>query len=101
MTKQSTAPWMNPSYGFNLMWQTTQMALDAQAVIAMRLTKIARGGAAGQAEASLMVAEKIKAIGESQAIAFGALGSADGGAARITSLYQGKLAANRKRLSKG
>ncbi len=83
------------------MWQTTRMTMDAQAVIAMRLAKIARGGVAGQAEAQLMVAEKLRALGESQAIALRAIGTGDGGAARITTLYQRKLAANRRRLSKG
>ncbi|MDD2861612.1 MAG: hypothetical protein PHI71_11170 [Acidiphilium sp.] len=91
---------MNPTYGFNLMWQTTRMTMDAQAVIAMRLVKIAAGGAAGQAEAHLMISEKMRALGQSHAIALRAIGSADGGAARITKLYQRKLAANRRRLSK-
>jgi len=100
MTKRASYPWMNPAYGFNLMWQTTKMTMDAQAVIAMRLAKIAAGGAAGQAEANLMVAEKMRALGESQAIALQAIGSPDGGAARITKLYERKLAANRRRLSK-
>jgi hypothetical protein len=100
MTKQFSAPWMNPAYGLNLMWQSTRMMLDAQAIIALRLAKIASGGAAGQAEASLMVNEKLRALGESQMIALRALGTADGGAARITRLYQRKLAANRKRLTK-
>lgn len=29
MTKRAALPWMNPTYGFNLMWQTTRMTMDA------------------------------------------------------------------------
>ncbi|MDD2877031.1 MAG: hypothetical protein PHT60_05495 [Acidiphilium sp.] len=100
MAKQSRLPWTNPGYGLNLMWQTARMTADAQAIIALRLAKIAGGGAAGLAEARLMVAEKLRALGESHAIALRSVGTPDGGAARITKLYQRKLAANRKRLAK-
>lgn len=97
MRKSSVFPWMT---GIELAWQATRMTMDAQAIIALRLAKIATGSPAGQAEASLMVSEKIRALGESQMIALTSIGTHDGGARRIGRLYQRKLAANRRRLSK-
>lgn len=99
MAKQAMFPW-SAGFGMDLAWQSARMAFDAQTVIALRLAKIAAGGAAGQAEANLMVTEKLRALGESQMIALTSIGTSDGGAAKITRLYQQKLAANRKRLSK-
>jgi hypothetical protein len=85
-------------------WQGTRMMLDAQAVIALRLTKIAMGGAAAEAEAALMVNEKIAALVQSQAIAGKAAlrcmqtGRSGGSTRQILNLYQRRVAANRRRL---
>lgn len=87
-------------------WQGTRIMLDAQQVIALRLAKIALGGAAAEAEASLMVSEKIAAFMQSQAIAGrGVLSAAPAGASarsarQILNLYQRRVSANRRRLSK-
>ncbi len=53
---------------FGPWWQlgvdATLLALESQAVIGLRLTKLAAGGTAAQAEAQRMVSEKIFAAGE-------------------------------------
>ena len=95
----------------DLAWQGTRIMLDAQQVIALRLAKIALGGAAAEAEASLMVNEKIAAFMQSQAIAgrnalrsipvgSPSRGVSAGSARQILNLYQRKVAANRRRLSR-
>ena len=47
----------------------TSVGLDANVVVAMRLMRLAAGGALAQREAQRMVAEKITAIAEAQAAA--------------------------------
>ncbi|OYV53692.1 MAG: hypothetical protein B7Z78_01795 [Rhodospirillales bacterium 20-60-12] len=101
MAKKYGFSWMNPGLGMDLAWQMTRMTIDAQNVIALRLAKIAKGGKAGQAESILMVEEKLRTLGQSQMIALRAAGTQDGGAARIAKLYGRKVAANRRRLSRG
>jgi hypothetical protein len=46
-----------------------QLGFDAQRVIALRMTRLAAGGAAGQNESYRMVAEKIAAVREAQTVA--------------------------------
>ena len=79
------------------------VGLEATSVIGLRTMKIAAGGAAGDAEARRMLAEKIDAGLELQAKALsGALGfSAAGVAANTLSHYRRKVRANRRRLAKG
>lgn len=76
--------------------------VEATSVIALRLLKIAAGGAAGEAEARLMVDEKIKAGLVLQTMALtGGLGVTPHGAATKTlAHYRRKVRANRQRLVK-
>lgn len=89
---------------YSIAWQTTRMMLDAQHVIALRLLKIAQGGAAAEAEALLMVNEKITALMQSHAIvgeaalASMSTGKSRDSTRRILGLYQSRVAANRRRL---
>jgi hypothetical protein len=46
-----------------------QIGLDAQSVIALRMLRMAAGGARAQIEAGRMVVEKVLAAGEAQAAA--------------------------------
>jgi hypothetical protein len=79
-----------------------RLTLEAQAVIARRALLLAAGGAAAQAEAGRMVAEKIDAGLALQALALsGGLGATPQQAARKTlAHYRRKVRANRRRLAK-
>ncbi|WP_425229248.1 hypothetical protein [Sphingomonas sp.] len=79
------------------------LGAEASTVMALRMTKLALGGDPGGREATLMVAEKIKAAAELQASLF-----ADGmsltplsGTQKALRHYRAKVAANRRRLSRG
>ena len=90
------ADWM--ALGMN----SWMLGLESAWVIQMRLMKIAAGGAAGKAEASRMVSEKVAAnIDLASKLATGGLGS--GGtktAEAIVRHYAGPVKANARRLSK-
>ena len=78
------------------------LGLEASTVIGLRTMKIAAGGAAGEAEAKLMVDEKIKA-GQALGVKAmtGGLGlTAEGAAAKTLSHYRRRVRANRRRLMK-
>jgi len=78
------------------------LGMEAGAVIGLRSLKIAAGGAAGEAEARLMVDEKVAAAVELQTKALtGGLGFTGAGVATKTlAHYRRKVRANRRRLSK-
>lgn len=90
-------PWIG--IGFDA-WR---LGLDASAVIGLRTLKIAKGGAAGEAEAQRMVSEKVKAGLALQSLALtGGLGLTPASAsARTLAHYRRKVSANRRRLMKG
>jgi hypothetical protein len=78
-----------------------QLGAEAGGVMALRMMKLAAGGAAATAEAELMVSEKILAAAEIQRNAWTA---AFTGAAHLTpqrtiAHYRRKVRANRRRLS--
>jgi hypothetical protein len=54
----------NPWLSFGL--KAWQVGLEAQSVIALRMLRLAAGGARAETEASRMVTEKILAAGEAQ-----------------------------------
>lgn len=83
-------------------FQGTMLAIEAQQVIALRLTKMALGGVGAQKEAELMVSEKLAAMETGGKIMMmGALGGKrDLNAGRMVKLYRRKVRANRRRLSK-
>ncbi|MCB8879328.1 hypothetical protein ACELLULO517_03715 [Acidisoma cellulosilytica] len=82
--------------GLGLAWTVPQ-------VMSLRLAKIARGGKRGAAESQLMVTEKIAAAAVAQGIMARAImtGSPEKGAEAVTRFYARKVAANKRRLSKG
>jgi hypothetical protein len=92
---------MNP--WTRLTFDAWRLTLEANAVIAQRTFLIATGAAGAQAEAGLMVAEKIDAGLALQALAFtGGLGATPHQAARKTlAHYRRKVRANRRRLARG
>jgi hypothetical protein len=84
----------------NMAFQTTMLAIEANQVIAMRLTKMALGGPDVQREAELMVSEKLETMAEGgQMMMMAALGGKHDGADKVVQLYRRKVRANRRRLS--
>ena len=83
-------------------WQSWALGLEASSVIALRTMKLAAGGAAAEAEAGRMVAEKARAALELQTMFLtGAMGlTAPAMAARTMRHYGRKVRANRRRLTK-
>ena len=73
---------------------TTMLVLESQAVIGLRMAKLAAGGTAAQAEAQRMVGEKIAAAGEAAMLI-----AAGGSTQRVVSGYRRKVRANRRRLT--
>ncbi len=96
MRKKRLNPWFD--VGLNA-WM---LGLEASAVIGLRTLKIAAGGPAAQAEARLMLSEKLAAGAALQAKAMtGALGASPASATASTvSHYRRKVRANRRRLRK-
>ena len=77
------------------------LTMEASAVIGLRTMKIAAGGPEGQAEASLMVTEKMESLWDLQTRAMtGNLGSTPESALSSTiTHYRRKVRANRRRLA--
>jgi hypothetical protein len=77
--------------------------IEANMVIAMRLAKIARGGAAADAEASRMVTEKILAgiSAQHQVVKSFMSGRGRHAQSKATQLYRRRVRANLRRLAKG
>ena len=76
------------------------LALEASAVIGLRLAMLARGGAEAEREAQLMVSEKLLAALKLQTdLVTGRLGSTPLSATQgVLQHYGGKVRANRRRL---
>jgi hypothetical protein len=88
---------------FSVSSQTAMLALEAQSVIALRLMRIAAGGALARSETTRMVTEKVQALGEAQAIA--AVGSVTGRnrrhiAKKVAGVYRKRVLGNRRRLTR-
>jgi hypothetical protein len=88
---------------FSVSSQTAMLALEAQSVIALRLMRIAGGGALARSEATRMVTEKVQALGEAQAVA--AVGSVTGRnrrhiAKKVVGVYKKRVRGNRRRLAR-
>jgi hypothetical protein len=84
-------------------WSAMTLGLEASAVIGLRTVKLAKGGRAAKTEARRMVAEKVRAAMELQALAMtgGLGGDATTAAAKTVRHYAPKVRANLRRLSKG
>lgn len=83
--------------------QAALVGWEAQQVIALRLMRIAGGGASGQAEAERMVTEKFAAAVEAQAAAVAGViegGSAHRAGKKALGVYKKRVRANRRRLSR-
>ena len=92
---------LNPWLSFGL--KAWQIGLEAQSVIALRMLRLAAGGARAEAEASRMVTEKILAAGEAQMTA--AVATMRGHkkhvvAGKALNVYGKRVRANRRRLSR-
>jgi hypothetical protein len=89
-------PW---TYSLNL----ARLGLEAQQVIALRMFRLARGGALAQREAQRMIVEKGAAFVAAQMAAAAALAGgrgAEGAAARALRPYKRAVSRNRQRLSR-
>lgn len=88
-------PWLKLSL------DAVQLGAEAGHVMALRMMKLADGGAGALAEAQLMVAEKMQAAVEAQgALLQGALtGSVHAGPQKAMQVYRRKVRANRRRLA--
>src|SRR5262249_42461175 len=83
--------------------QAAQVGWDANVVVAMRLMRLAVGGALAQREAQRMVTEKVTAIAEAQAAAVTKMIMGGGMAAATKSasaVYRRKGRANQRRLTR-
>jgi len=83
------APW------WKLGFDTAMLALESQAVIGLRLTRIAAGGAGAQVEMQRMVSEKVLAAGEAAMLI-----ASGGSSAAMVAGYRRKVRANHHRLSR-
>lgn len=91
--RRSTPSWL----GLSL--RTWQAILEA--IIALRLARLAGGGHSAWTETTRMTSEKIAALGEVQTAAMVAVltGKAAAVPSRTLALYRRKMRANRKRLT--
>ncbi|GEO98632.1 hypothetical protein [Methylobacterium haplocladii] len=79
---------------WKLSMDTAMLAFESQAVIGLRMAKLAAGGAGAQAEMQRMVSEKMFAAGETAMLV------ASGGSTQsVVSGYRRKVRANQLRLT--
>jgi hypothetical protein len=88
---------------FSLSSQAALLGLEAQNVMALRLMRLAAGGALAQSESTRMISEKMLALGEAQTAA--ALATIKGGknpyvAKKVLGVYKKRVRGNRRRLTK-
>jgi hypothetical protein len=88
---------------FALTFKTMQLGLDAQSVIALRMMRLASGGAKTKAEMSRMMIEKASAVAEAQVAATAAVmaGRKDHVVAgKALNVVRKRVKANKRRLSR-
>jgi hypothetical protein len=86
-----------------LAFKTMQLGVETQSVIALRMMRLAAGGARGRTEATRMVGEKVGALAEAQTAAAAAIltGRAQKVVAgKVLTAYKKRVGANRRRLSR-
>jgi hypothetical protein len=91
-------PWLDVAF------KAIQLGFDAQSVIALRMIRLAAGGARAQGEAQRMVIEKVAAIAEAQTAAVLAMlnGHEDHViVAKTLGAFDQRVRANKRRLSRG
>jgi hypothetical protein len=88
---------------FALSSETARLGFEAQRVIAMRMMRLAGGGAAAEAESRRMISEKIDAFAEAHAAA-AAVMAEDGdhhrAAKKVLNIYKKRVRGNSRRLQK-
>jgi hypothetical protein len=92
---------LNPWISFGL--KAWELGFEAQTVIALRMLRLAAGGARAEAEASRMVTEKILAAGEAQMAA--TMAAMNGHkkhvvADKALAAYSKRVRANKRRLTR-
>ncbi|HEX4408087.1 MAG TPA: hypothetical protein VH206_04865 [Xanthobacteraceae bacterium] len=88
---------------FTLSSQAVLLGIEAQSVMAMRMMRLAAGGANGQAEAQRMVTEKVAAFAEAHAAAVAGVVAGSNGhhvAKKVLNVYGKRVRGNRRRLSR-
>jgi hypothetical protein len=88
---------------FKLSVQATQLAWEAQNVVALRLMRMAAGGQRGHSEAKRMVTEKIVAAVEAQAAGAAAAGAGGNGhrvTKKVMGVYKKRVRGNARRLKR-
>ena len=91
----------NPWLG--LAFKAIELGIEAQSVIALRMMRLAAGGARGRAEASRMVAEKVGALAEAQTAVAAAILTGRRQkvvAGKVLNTYKKRVRANRRRLTR-
>jgi hypothetical protein len=88
---------------FALSSETARLGFEAQRVIAMRMMRLAGGGAKAEAESRRMFSEKIEAFAEAHAAAAAVM--AEGGdhhraVKKVLGIYQKRVRSNTRRLTK-
>jgi hypothetical protein len=92
---------LNPWVSFGM--KAWQIGLEAQSVIALRMMRLATGGARAEAEASRIVTEKMMASSEAYVTAGIAAMRGDEDhvvAGKMLKVYRKRVRANRRRLSR-
>jgi hypothetical protein len=94
---------LNPWISFTA--KAWQIGLEAQGVIALRVLRLATGGARAELEPSRLMNEKIPAVGEAQAAATTATAVMQGHkehvvAGKAPAAYSKRVRANKRRLSR-
>jgi hypothetical protein len=85
-----------------LVFQSARLGVEVQSVIALRVLRLAGGGAPGLTEAQLMVTDKMAALAEAQVAAASALltGKSHKTAKQVIKVFEKRVRANKNRLSK-
>ena len=88
---------------FVLSSQAALVGFEAQAVMALRLVRLAGGGATARSEASRMYTEKVQALGEAQNTA--SIEAIKGGsghhvAKKVLGVYKKRVRRNQRRLTR-
>lgn len=90
-------PWLS------LTFETMRLGFDAQRVIALRMIRLAGGGATGRIESHRMVAEKLAAVEEVQAVAVSAIAKRQKDTVvgrKVLGVLKKRVRANKRRLSR-
>lgn len=87
----------------DLCTDAVRLGFEAQAVIGLRVARAVAGGPAAEAEAHLMIAEKTRALLDTQLLFARSMIAGEGhlAPARALALYRRRIQANQRRLAKG